>query len=397
MAGRQHRANLRILKLEPLNGIIPHSQMNIPSLASVILLSGLFIVSCQNNQGGQQAPPPGTFPVVEVPLRTVTGYTSYPASLEGIVSSDVRAKVTGYITAVLVDEGQPVRKGQTLFQLETQTLIQDAGAAKANVNAARVEVEKLKPLVEKGIVSAMQLQTAEAQLAQAEAIYKSIGANISYATIRSPIDGYIGAINFRQGALISPADPTPLTTVSDVDQIYAFFSMNERDYFNFIQNAHGKSLAEKIANFPPVQLQLVNGGLYEQPGKIETVTGRVNAATGTVGFRAIFPNPNRLLADGNSGVIRIPKTYENVPVVPEAATFEQQGRVYVFRVQGDTAVSTPVEITERVNNLAVVASGVEAGDKIVAEGVGKLRHNTPIQPQVVPFDSVANRLETVFK
>ena len=144
--------------------------------------------------------------------------------------------------------------------------------------------------------------------------------------------------------------------------------------------------------------RFVNGQLYEQPGVIETVTGQVNAATGTVGFRALFPNPDRLLADGNSGVIRIPKTYENVPVVPEAATFEQQGRVYVFRVQGDTvAVSAPIEVVDRIDNLAVIASGIEAGDKIIAEGVGKLRHNTPVQPQMVPFDSVASNLETVFK
>src|SRR5690606_30533058 len=188
------------------------------------------------------------------------------------------------------------------------------------------------------------------------------------------------------------------TTVSDIDQVYAFFAMNERDYLNFIQAAKGKNLSEKIANFPPVQLQLVNGELYDHPGQIQTVTGQVNPATGTAGFRAIFPNPDRLLADGNSGVIRIPKTYENVPVVPEASTFEQQGRVYVFRLQGDTvAVSAPVEVSDRVNNLAVVASGIEAGDKIIAEGVGKLRHNTPVQPQMVPFDSVASNLETVFK
>jgi membrane fusion protein (multidrug efflux system) len=128
------------------------------------------------------------------------------------------------------------------------------------------------------------------------------------------------------------------------------------------------------------------------------VTGQVNTATGTVSFRATFPNPDRILANGNSGNIRIPKTYENVAVVPEAATYEQQGRVYVYKVQGDTlAVSAPVTITERVNNLAIVASGVAAGDKIVAQGVGKLRNETPVKPQPVPFDSIANSLNAVFK
>jgi membrane fusion protein (multidrug efflux system) len=335
---------------------------------------------------------------VEVPLKTVTGYSTYPVSIEGTVNSAVRAKVSGYITKVMVDEGQRVKKGQTLFTLETQSLSQEAGAAKANVNAAQVEVNKLKPLVEKGIISAVQLETAEARLAQAKANYNSVTASIGYATIKSPIDGYIGAINFRQGALVSPADPTPLTTVSDIEEVFAYFSMNERDYLDYLQNTEGKTLGEKIRNFPPVELQLVNGQLYDQKGKIETVTGQVNKATGTVTFRATFPNHNRLLTNGNSGNIRIPKTFENVPVVPAASTFEQQGRVYVYRVQGDTVVvTTPIEVTDRVNNLVLVRDGVNEGDKVVAQGVGKLRDNALIQPQPVPFDSIANSLKVVFK
>jgi membrane fusion protein, multidrug efflux system len=356
------------------------------------------ILSCQEDKKAQQVPGPVALPVVEVPLKTVTSYVAYPVSVEGTVNSAVRAKVAGYVTAVLVDEGQKVRKGQTLFKLETQALTQEAGAAQANVNAAEVEVNKLRPLVEKGIISRVQLETAQARLAQARANYNSITASIGYATIKSPIDGYVAAINFRQGALVSPADPTPLTTVSDIDDVYAFFAMNERDYLDFLQNAEGENLSEKIKNFPPVELQLVNGQMYKEKGKIETVTGQVNRSTGTVSFRAVFPNPNRILANGNSGNIRIPKTYENVPVVPEASTYEQQGRVYVYRVQGDTlAVSAPIEIRDRVENLVIVESGVQAGDKIVAQGTGKLRNNTPIQPQTVAFDSIANSLNTVFK
>src|SRR5690606_36851342 len=133
--------------------------------------------------------------------------------------------------------------GQPLFRLETQTLSQDAEAAEANVKAGLVEVNRLKPLVERGIVSEVQLKTAEARLAQAQAAYKGIVANIEYATIKSPIDGYVGSINFREGALVSPGDPTPLTTVSDVDKIYAFFSMNQRDYLDFIQNTESENLS----------------------------------------------------------------------------------------------------------------------------------------------------------
>jgi len=367
------------------------------SYLGVILTLAVFS-SCGRNSQVQQQPAAMPLPVVEVPSKTVTGYTYYPVSIEGTISSAVRAKVAGYIKSVLVDEGQAVRKGQVLFRIETQSLSGDAAAAKANVNAAQVEVDKLKPLVEKGIISAVQLETAKARLAQAQASYNSITANIGYAAIKSPVDGYVGAIPFREGTLVSPADPAPLTTVSAIDNVYAFFAMNEKDYLNFITNTSGKSLTEKIKNFPPVELQLVNGDIYPQKGRIETVTGQVDPSTGTVSFRAVFPNPSRLLANGNSGKIRIPKTYENAIVVPEASTFEQQGHVYVFQVQGDTlAVSKPIEVKDRVENLVVVSSGLEAGDKIIVEGVGKVRNNTPVKPQPVAFDSVANSLDVVFK
>ena len=363
---------------------------------------GLFITaflafSCQDQEQAQQAGAT-PFPVIEVPQQTVTGYTSYPVSIEGTVSSGVRAKVSGYITSVLVDEGEKVRKGQTLFRLETESLSQDAGAARANVNAAQVEVDKLQPLVEKGIISPVQLETAKARLEQAKAGYSSIAASIGYANIKSPVDGYVGAINFREGALVSPGDPTPLTIVSDIDEVYAFFSMNERDYLNFIQTAEGEDISEKIGNFPAVQLELVNGEIYSEEGEIQTVTGQIDPTTGTVGFRAVFPNPNRILASGNSGRIRIPRTYENVPVVPESASFEQQGIVYVYGVQGDTlAVSVPIKVLDRIQSLIVVEEGLKKGDKIVAQGVGKLRNNTKIIPQPIPFDSIARSITPVFK
>src|SRR5690606_24299915 len=177
----------------------------------IVVAMGVFIASC-NDQTNQrpQGPSAMPYPVVTVPSETVTAYATYPTSLEGIVNSEVRAKATGYITDVLVDAGQKVRKGQVLFKLETQSLSEDAAAAQANVNAAQVEVDKLIPLVEKNIISSVQLETAKAKLAQARSSYNSIVANIGYATIRSPVDGYVGAINLREGALVSPTSTIPL-------------------------------------------------------------------------------------------------------------------------------------------------------------------------------------------
>src|SRR5690606_38303021 len=191
-----------------------------------ILVGAVVLASCNGNanQGQQMAVAPMSIPVLEVPLKDVSGYTSYPTSIEGTINSQVRAKVSGYITDVLVDEGQPVKKGQTLFKLETQTLSQDAGAAEANVAAAQVGVDRLKPSVAKGIIGKVQLQTAEARLAQAQASSNSIAASIDYPNIKSPVNGYVGAIPFRQGALVSPNGPTPWTVVSATDDVYAFFA-----------------------------------------------------------------------------------------------------------------------------------------------------------------------------
>ncbi len=361
----------------------------------------LFLTSCGDDksapqaQMAQQAP---TLPVVTIPTKTVTAFTTYPASIEGIVNSQVNAKISGYITDVLVDEGQKVRKGQTLFRLETQTLSQDAAAARANVNAAQVEVDKLKPLVEKNIISNVQLETAKAKLQQAKSAYNSIAANIDYGNIKSPVDGYVGSINLRKGALVSPSSQIPMTTVSDISKVYAYFSMNEKEYLDFIQNAEGKTIEEKIKKLPKVQLLLANGSLYEEEGTIETINSQVNANTGSISFRAVFDNPSRILTNGNSGKIKIPKVYTDAVVVPQEATYEQQGSIYVYKVGEDgMATSTKIETTAEVGNLYVVASGVQKGDKIVAKGANKLRGNSKINPQEMPFDSIAKPIEKVFR
>jgi membrane fusion protein (multidrug efflux system) len=351
--------------------------------------------SAQQAQMAQQAP---TLPVVSIPTKTVTAFTTYPASIEGIVNSQVNAKISGYITDVLVDEGQKVRKGQTLFRLETQTLSQDAAAARANVNAAQVEVDKLKPLVEKNIISNVQLETAKAKLQQAKSGYNSIAANIDYGNIKSPVDGYVGSINLRKGALVSPSSQVPMTTVSDISKVYAYFSMNEKEYLDFIQNAEGKDIEEKIKKLPKVQLLLANGSLYEEEGTIETINSQVNANTGSISFRAVFDNPSRILTNGNSGKIKIPKVYTDAVVVPQEATYEQQGSIYVYKVGEDgMATSTKIETTAEVGNLYVVASGLQKGDKIVAKGANKLRGNSKINPQEMPFDSIAKPIEKVFR
>tara|TARA_R110002111_G_scaffold115906_1_gene176987 strand:- start:5058 stop:6197 length:1140 start_codon:yes stop_codon:yes gene_type:complete len=378
--------------------------MKTNNIVSILTIASVFLalVSCDNNENTQavtvqqqQALP---FPVAQLQTKTVIGFTEYPTTIEGKVNSDVRAKTSGYVEKVYVDEGQKVRKGQALFKLETQSLSQDAGAAKARVNLAQVEVDKLIPLVEKNIISPVQLETAKANLAQAKANYSGVTANIGYATIKSPIDGFVGSINFREGALISPSDATPLTTVSQIDEVYAFFSFNEAQYIDHLQRSEGQNKAERIKNSPDLTLVLANGKEYSEKGRIQTSTGQINQNTGTIQIRASFKNPKEILTNGNSGKIRFPIEYKDAIVVPQTATFEQQGNVMIFKLGEDNKVETAIlKIKGTVDNLYVVESGVDANDKIIVSGVGKLRDGMAISPQETSFDEAIKPVATLFK
>tara|TARA_B100001063_G_scaffold247104_1_gene290236 strand:- start:13793 stop:14950 length:1158 start_codon:yes stop_codon:yes gene_type:complete len=369
-------------------------------IITALSIVALVNTSCKQEQPQQQSQQQQAMPlaVTTVPQKEVTTYNTYPTTIEGTINSEVRAKVSGYINKVLVDEGQKVSKGQTLFKLETESLSQDAEAAKASVNVAQVEVDKLKPLVEKNIISEVQLETAKANLAQAKSAYNSVVANIGYATVKSPVDGYVGAIPYREGSLVSATSVNPLTTVASIERVFAYFSMNETEYLDFLQDTEGKTLQEKISNFPKVELLLANGQVYDQKGTIETVTGQIDANTGTVSFRAVFDNPNRLLTNGNSGTIKIPKTYENAVVVPQSASFEQQGQTYVYTVGDDnTAKSSLISIKDKNDLLLIVESGVKKGDLVVVKGIGKIKNGTPLQPQKVAFDSIVKPLKPLFQ
>ncbi|MBF8150468.1 efflux RND transporter periplasmic adaptor subunit [Winogradskyella sp. F6397] len=374
---------------------------------NILPLLLLFIItSCSDEKASQQPasaqPRAMALPVIEVPSRTVTTFTTFPTRIEGIVNSEVRAKISGYITEVLVDEGQKVRKGQTLFKLETQAMNQDAAAAKANVNAAQVEVDKLGPLVEKNIISSVQLETAKAKLQQAKSGYNSIVSNIGYGTIKSPVDGYVGEIRLRKGSLVSPNNQNPITTVSDISNVYAYFSMNESAYLDFIQNAKGSTKEEKINQLPEVTLLLANGSEYETKGKIETINSQVNKQTGTISFRAQFNNESGILNNGNSGTIKVPTVFEDVLVVPQTTTFENQNSQFVYTVKKDSsdaavAIAKAINIKGKTANLYIIESGLEQGETIIANGIGKLRDGMAIQPEVSDFDSVAQPIKSEFQ
>lgn len=370
---------------------------------------GMSAIGCAEKAQVPQAQTP-ILDVVAAEVKEVVGYNSFPATIQGEINNDIRAKIQGYIQEVYVHEGQVVSKGQALFRLEANTLTEAANAAKsgisvaqANTNAAQVEVDKLIPLVEKRIIGSVQLETAKANLAsaksmlaQAQANYEAASANVNYAVVHAPISGIVGQLPFKKGSLVGPSDPVALTTIADISSVYAYFSMNEKEYFRFLNNTQGQTLTEKINNLPEVKLELADGSIYSEKGKIETVSGQIDVVTGTVQFRAAFQNPNKLLSNGNSGTILVPSVFENALVVPEIASFEQQGKINVFKVVNDTAVTTMLDVEARVDNMLIVKNGIKEGDRVVVSGIGSLRNRTAIQPKNVNLDSVVNSITPVF-
>jgi len=358
-------------------------------LAGAIALL-LITVGCgKKEEQAAAAPPPMPFPVQAVAKQDAVVFEEYTANLEGQQNVEIRPKVNGFVQKIYVDEGQVVRKGQVLFKLETQTLNQDAAAAKANVSAAQVEVDRLKPLVDRKIISNVQLETAKARLAQAKATYSSIAANIGYGTITSPVNGVIGSLPYKEGSLVSATSEMPLTTVSDTKVMRAYFTMNEKQLLNFSRTFEGSTFQEKLKNTPQVSLVLVDGSEYDQKGRLKTVNGLVNSQTGTTEFRAEFPNPQALLRSGSNGIVRIPVEHKNAILVPQAAVFDMQGKQMIYVVNKDNTVKSKVITTANTTGLNfIVSEGLEEGELIVAEGASKLKDGMAIVPQDVKKQEV---------
>ncbi|WP_421919451.1 efflux RND transporter periplasmic adaptor subunit [Marinifilum sp.] len=369
------------------------SKNNLFASFAIILLG---FASCQSGNQPQAGKSPMPFPVQKIKESNVTTYKEYAANIEGVQNIEIRPKVDGYVSQIFVDEGQQVQKGQLLFKLSAETLNQQANAAKANIHVAeakvvssQVEVDKVKPLVKKNIISPVQLKTAEsnlhaakAQLIAAKAQYQNAKENLEYTIIKSPVDGIIGNIPFKVGSLVGRTENQPLTTVSNIKNVYAYFTLNEKQLLQFNRQLNGSSVNEKIKQLPEVELVLADGSLYDQKGKIETINGMVNPRTGSIRYRAIFPNPNNLLRSGISGKVKIPNRVKNIILLPQKSTFELQGKKFVYLVDKENKIkSKEVSIDLATDTHYIVSNGVESGQKFVLDGLIKLREGMEIIPQ----------------
>ena len=357
-----------------------------------LLVTALLITGCRQQQEEENTVK--DYETMVVTRTDITMEQSYPASIEGRQSVKIIPRVEGYLRSVRVKEGQRVHRGQVLFVLDQATYRAEVKSAAANVAVARAAVDNAQlnydsreNLREKNIVSdydlksaATALAMAKAQAQQATAQLESARANLSYTVLRSPSDGVVGTLPYRVGDYVSPNLQDGLTTVADSREMYVYFSLTERDIMSRMGD-YG-SLGRAVTAFPPVTLKLANGSTYPKLGRVESISGVVDSSTGSVSARAVFPNADGLLLSGGSGSIVIPYEMKQVIVIPQAATFEIQDKVYVYKVVDGHARLAIVKVMPVSDGQCyVVTGGLAAGETIIAAGASYVKEGQEIHPK----------------
>ncbi|SFW17991.1 efflux RND transporter periplasmic adaptor subunit [Chitinophaga sancti] len=372
-------------------------------LYSIIIVA--FLSSCASSTAKPEnaGQPAAVLPVLKVAAVPATTFREYNATVEGKVNVEIRPQVDGYLDKIFVDEGAYVKAGQPLFRINDRTYQEQLSnasalllAAQANEEKALVEVNRLTPLVQNNVVSDVQLKTAtaayqaaKASVAQAQANVGNARINVGYTLITAPVNGYIGRIPFKTGSLVGRGETQPLTLLSDVNEVYAYFSMSEIDFLKFKNKIAGNTIADKVKQLPAVDLVLPDNSIYTEKGHVETMEGQFDKTMGAVSFRASFPNGAGLLRSGNTGKVRIPEQLSAALLVPQEATFELQDKIFVFTVGDSNKVaSKPITISGKNGAYYFVEKGLQAGESIVYAGLGRLQDGAVITPQPMSMDSL---------
>ena len=362
-------------------------------IVTLSLLLAVSLSSC-GRKAAQQQMPSANFETMKVAAKDVTMTTKYSATIRGRQDIEVYPQVGGTLQKLCVTEGQKVAKGQTLFiidqvpyQAALNTAVAAQEAANANLATAQLTYDSKKRLFDDQIISDVELQTArntllsaKAQVAQANAQVVNARNSLSYTIVKSPANGVVGTLPYRQGALVSSNMAQPLTTVSDNTQMYVYFSISEAQLLNMTRELGSKEAA--VGQMPDVKLLLVDGSEYGHIGKVESVSGVVDRSTGTVQVRAVFDNPDKLLLSGSTGYVVIPTTFKDKIVIPVTATVQMQDKFKVYIVDKDNIAHEQLVVTEALSNGKeyVIKEGLKVGDVIVSEGAGMLKDGQDIKP-----------------
>ncbi len=372
--------------------------------SSIVLIAAVAaIVSSCGKSGGLGSDNEYTIRVAETQATELQ--TSYPATIKGIQDVEIRPKISGFITEIRVSEGQTVKKGQLMFVIDNETYQAAKNQAEAAVKAAEAQLatskltyENSRKLYENTVIGDYELQSAEnaytsavAALAQAKATLASAKQNLDYCFVTSPANGVVGDLPYKVGALVSSADVTPLTTVSDINTMQVYFSMTEKDLLAMTKaNGH---VSNAIEEYPPVQLQLSDGSIYEEKGKVATISGVIDQTTGSVLVKTEFANPDHLLRSGGAGQILVPHANDAAVIIPQSAVSQVQDQYFVYILGADNKVAHTAIGVDPIDDGKnyIVTSGMKAGDKYVLSGISALSDGMEITP--ITEEEYAKKIE----
>jgi membrane fusion protein (multidrug efflux system) len=345
---------------------------------------------------------PEEFKVFTPLVVDTTAYEDYICDIKSVNNVEIRTRVKGYIESVNTDEGKFVRKGQLLFKISSQEYKEELlksravlKSAQADLKQAEIDMANVSQLAEKQIVSKTEVEmakakvdAAKAKVEEAQSLEYSAKLRLSLCDITAPFDGFVDRFPNKMGSLVD--EGTLVTTLSDNNEILAYFNVSERDYLDFMKNL---KLGAKTSE---VELVLANGDLYDQRGLIETIDGQFDNETGTIAFRARFKNPERLLKHGASGKIRLERKIKDAVIIPQKSTFEIQDKIYVYVVNDkNELIAKNITISLRLPNIYIVESGIRKKDKILLEGIQLVREGLVIKPVMTDINRVLSDLRSI--
>lgn len=353
------------------------------------ILFAFVLTGCASKEDNKEAPELIEVPVIQLQSTDTALHQNYVADIQAVKNVEIRARVNGFLEKIFVDEGRTVHKGQLLFKISNKEFTNDLNKANANVAGARaaakiaeLEMERVSVLVDKKVIVKSELELAKARIEDAKAkVAEALTAvaeaqnKISYLSVRSPFNGVIDRIPMKMGSVVD--DGTLLTTISDNAEMFAYFHVSENEYLQFQRTPGGKFEQDKAAS-----LILSDGTRYPYKGKIETQEAEFSDNTGSIAFRATFPNPKSMLRHGASGNVQLITTLDDRLLVPQKSVLEIQDKSFVFVVAKNNTVKMQSFTPQmRIAEYFVVKSGLNPGDNIVYEGVQNIRDGGQIKPR----------------
>ncbi len=376
-------------------------------LYSAFFLLIFSLASCQKAEPVDEGLP---LPVMTLQEEKAAKSFQYLGSIEGVENVAIRPQVDGILEEIYADEGEFVEKGQPLFKINSQPYQEDLKNALANVKVekaklrkAKTEIDRIKPLIENEVISEVRMETAladyevaQSSLDRAEAVAANMRINLEFTTIKAPVSGFIGRIPKSIGNLVKKTDQEPLTVLSNIEDVYVYFSMSEADYL-YYERMKGDSTSKKMNN--QVKLVLSDGSEYEREGVIDANSGQIDKSTGSINLRAKFGNPDTLLRSGSTGKIIMEQIYPNAILVPQGATASIQDKRFVFQFQDEdsTVVRREIKIEGRTGKQYIVSGEVlNAEDRIVVSGINKLANGVKVNP-MLPGQLVVDNTTTTMQ